>query len=238
MNVQRVVASLSGLAWCATALAGPPPPALFYEQTTQTTVDGRTADPSGRVRVWFAGAKLRMEHLGAGGKTEAVLIVRLDRGKAYRLDPAAKTTWESDLDREQAESQMELGLAGDVVGSGVRTARLRGTRQIAGYVCQGYRLSSEAGYMELWLSEMAPARLESFAGFFEWLGVDQSLEPIMEAVKRLPGFPLETRSRMNVAGRVVETRSTILTLRAEPADAGLFEPTPGYRVEREGIHTP
>jgi len=238
MKVQCVVALLSGLGSVTLGAAPAPPAGLFYEQTTQTTVDGRAADPSGRVHVWFAGAKLRMEHLSASGKAEAVLIVRLDRGKAYRLDPATTTTLESDLEREQAESQMELGLAGDVVGAAVHTTRLQGTRQIAGYVCQGYRLSSDAGHMDLWLSEAAPARLESFAGFFEWLGVDQSLEPIMDAVKRLPGFPLETRSQMNVAGRIVETRSTILALRAEAPDAALFEPPASYRVKREGTDTP
>ena len=53
------------------------------------------------------------------------------------------------------------------------------------------------------------------------------------SIRRLPGFPLQTRSRVEVMGEVQETLSTVTKVSAGPFAAGLFEPPPGYRVETE-----
>lgn len=216
------------------------PPDVYFEQSTVVLEDGRPSGPGVVSRVWYAGRRMRLE---PGNTTDGpALILRIDQGKAYRVDPAAKRAIVVDLERLRARAQMDLSLAGDLMGAGedarVRTSALRETKTIAGHVCRGFRISGASATLDLYVASDLPIGISAFADFLEWSGATQSLAGFVEELRKLPGFPLETRSRVTVLGEVQETVSTITRVKVGPAERRLFEPPPGYRLEPDTEEAP
>jgi hypothetical protein len=160
------------------------------------------------------------------------LVLRLDEGRALRLDPEAKVAAEIDLAALRARSHQDASVASTLIGAedDLRTTQLAGTRTIAGHVCSGYRLRSRAASVELWVAADLP-RASVFADFLEWSGASQALPGLVAAIRELPGFPLETRTRVSVMGESQETVSTVTTIRVGPQPAALFDVPPGWRLE-------
>lgn len=207
---------------------------VYFEQTTITMRDGRAGGPGVVSRVWYAGKRMRME-AGSDPRSPA-LILRLDTGTAYRLDPAHMRAVAIDADRLRARTQMDLAMAGDLMGAeegSARTRPLTAPKTIAGYSCQGYRITAGSTVLDVYVAQGIPVGIEAFADFLEWSGASQALAGILDEVRKLPGFPLETRSRIHVLGEVHETRSTVTKVQVGPHPASLFEPPPGYRVVAE-----
>lgn len=207
---------------------------VYFVQTTATSTDGRPDGPGVASQVWFAGKRMRMEAADALGGP--AFILRLDTGRAYRLDPAAKTAVEIDAERLRSRSQMDLAMAGDLMGAeegSARTAALRTPRTIAGHPCRGFRISSGSAVMDVYVTDRIPVGIAAFADFLDWSGASQALGGLLSELRKLPGFPMETRTRVTVLGKVHETLSTVTKVEAGPQPAALFEPPPGYRVVAE-----
>lgn len=227
--------ALAHAALHALLLAGSAGSEVYFEQTTITSTDGHPAGPGLVSRVWYGGKKMRME---TGDPVSGpALILRLDRGKAYRVDPVEKTAVEIDLARLRARSQMDLALADDLMGGveegRARTSPLATPKTIAGHNCRGFRITAGSAVMHVYVTAEIPLGIEAFTDFLEWSGAAQSLPGLIEEVRKLPGFPLESRSRVTVLGRVQETVSTVTKVRLGPHPPRLFEPPPGYRVLTE-----
>jgi len=207
---------------------------VYFEQTTVSTSRGAAAGPGVASRVWYSGKRMRME---AGDVTRGpAFVLRLDTGRAWRLDPVKKTALAIDLDRLRSQAQMDLAMAGDLMGAeegSARTAPLRARKTIAGYPCQGFRITSGASVMDVYVTDALPVGIDAFADFLEWSGASQSLAGLMAELRRLPGFPLETRSRVTVLGEEHETVSTVTKVKVGPVAAALFERPPDYRLQAE-----
>lgn len=207
---------------------------VYFEQTTVPYAAGRPSGPGVVSRVWYGGQRMRME---AGGVVPApALVLRLDLGKAYRIDPARRTVTVLDAERLRTRGQMDSAMAGDLMGAAdarVTTAELPGERTIAGHRCRGFRVSGGAVVMDLWVTTALPVKMDTFAGFLEWSGAADSLGPFLDEIRRLPGFPLQSRSRITVMGKVHETVATVTRVKAGPHAASLFEPPAGYRMVDE-----
>jgi hypothetical protein len=209
---------------------------MSFEQTTVSTAAGATAGPGVVSRVYYSGRKIRLEAGGAAGGP--AFLLRLDQGRAFRLDPDARRATELDVDRLRAQAQMDASTAGDLLGMGQEAPRprpsaLRGTRTIAGHPCRGYRVRAGTTVMDLWLAEDLPVGIETFAEFLEWTGARASLGGLLDALADLRGFPLETRTRVDVLGDVHETVSTVTRLTLKAPAAALFEVPPGYTLVQE-----
>jgi hypothetical protein len=208
---------------------------VYFEQQTVTSTDGRSAGAGVLSRVWYGGRRMRLEAGDAEGGP--AFILQLDRGKAFRLDPAEKTATEIDLERLRSSAQMDLSVAGDLMGSDEegtgRTAALRTPKTIAGYACAGYRIKTGSAIMDLYVTRDIPLSVESFAELLDWTGASESLRGVLDEVRKLPGFPLETRSRVSVMGKVHETRSTVTKVKVGPLPASLFDVPRDYRVRAE-----
>lgn len=220
--------------------SAPARPDVYFEQSTVVLEDGRPTGPGVVSRVWYAGRRMRLE---PGNTVDGpALILRIDQGKAYRIDPAGKRAVVVDLERLRARAQMDLSLAGDLMGAGedarVRTSALRGTRTIAGHLCHGFRISGPSAVLDLYVASDLPVGISAFADFLEWSGATQSMAGLVEELRKLPGFPLETRSRVTVLGDVQETLSTVTRVKVGPAERRLFEPPPGYRLEPDTEEAP
>jgi hypothetical protein len=164
-------------------------------------------------------------------------VLRLDTGKAYRLDPEQKVAVVIDVERLRARSQMDLSMAGDLMGGAengrVRTAALGIPKTIAGQPCHGYRITAPSVVMDLYVTEAIPVGVDAFADFLEWSGASQSLGALLSEIRQLPGFPMQTRSRITVLGQVHETSSTITRILVGPQPKTQFEVPPDYRLVPE-----
>ena len=87
--------------------------------------------------------------------------------------------------------------------------------------------------VDVWVAEDVPAGPGVFADFLEWSGAAQALGGLVAAVRELPGFPLETRTRVSVLGETQETIVDRHAIRVGPQPAELFEVPAGWRVLRE-----
>lgn len=228
--------------WCSSAalfvlLASSPGPGVYFEQTVVSSTGGPAEGPGVSARVWHGGGgRMRMEAGGAG--EGAALILRLREGQAWRVDPERKTATALDVERLRERSRLDLGLAGQLMGGdeAPRLTELPGAKVIAGYRCRGYRLSAGSAVIELFLTRDLPLGIDAFADFLEWSGASETMAPLLREVRTLRGFPLQTRSRVDVLGEVHETISTVTRVTVGPQKAALFEPPAGYRVIRASPH--
>ncbi len=207
---------------------------VYFEQTTVAREAGRPSGPGVVSRVWYGGHRMRME---AGGVDQApALILRLDEGKAYRVDPGARTVTVIDAERLRTRGQMDSAMAGELMGADnarVKAAPLPGERTVAGHKCRGFRISGGTTVMDLWVTSALPIGIDTFAGFLEWSGAADSLGPFLGEIRALPGFPLQSRTRVTVMGETHETVATVTRIKVGPHAAALFEPPAGYRLVEE-----
>jgi hypothetical protein len=210
-----------------------PAPDLFFEQTTRLRRQDGSAGPGVRSRVWCAGPRMRLEPADAAGHA---LLLRLDEGRAWRLDPEARVATELDVARLRARSHADAAVAAGLMGAPgarLRTTLLEGRRTIAGHPCRAYRIAGGTVAIEAWVAEDLALGAEVFADFMEWSGAAQALPNLVSAIRSLPGFPLETRMRVDVLGTQQETVSTVTAIRVRPVPAERFEIPNGWRIVRE-----
>jgi hypothetical protein len=207
------------------------PQGLYFEQTTRVVTKDATESSGVRSRVWHGERRMRLEAGDLPGGP--ALVLRLDEGRALRLDPEAKVAFEIDPAALRARSHQDASVASTLIGADddLRTTPLAGRRTIAGHVCSGYRLRSRAANVEVWVASDLP-RASVFADFLEWSGAAQALPGLVTAIRELPGFPLETRTRVSVLGQSQETVSTVTKIRVGPQAAELFDVPLGYRLEK------
>lgn len=214
-------------------------PDVYFEQTTLTRADGQPGGPGVSSRVWVSGRRLRLEGEAPGGPA---FLLQLDVGQAFRLDPERKVAIQIDTARLRNRSQMDSSAASDLMGSAaegdVRTVALAAPRTIAGYRCRGYRLSAESLTLDVYMASEVPVGIDAFADLVEWSGASQAMAGFLSEMRKLRGFPLETRARVSVRGQTLETLSTITKVLIGPHPRALFEPPVGWRVEREAPPQP
>jgi hypothetical protein len=210
------------------------PPDVYFEQTTVTRTDGQAAGPGVSSRVWVKGRRLRLE--GETPRGPAFLL-QLDAGQAYRLDPERQVAVRIDMTRLRSRSQMDSSAASDLMGNAaegdVRTVPLALPRTIAGYTCRGFRLTGESLTLDVYVAREVPVGLDAFEGLVEWSGAGEAMAGFLAEMRKLPGFPLESRARVLVRGQTLETVSTITKVLVGPQPSALFDPPAGWRVEVE-----
>jgi len=209
-------------------------PDVYFEQTTVVLEEGRPVGPGVVSRVWYAGPRMRLEPGDA--PNGPALILRIDQGKAYRIDPAQRRVSVLDAERLRTRGQMDSAMAGELMGAEnarVVTTALPGERTVAGHRCRGFRISGGTMVMDLWVTAALPVGIDTFAGFLEWSGAADSLGPFLGEIRRLQGFPLQSRSRVTVMGETHETVATVTRVKVGAHDAGVFEPPAGYRLVEE-----
>jgi hypothetical protein len=216
------------------AAAAPPSRDVSFEQKVTTTVDGHVGRPV-TSRVYWSGRRIRLE---SGDPFDPlVLLVDLGRNRAYRLQGSARQALVVDLDRLRSQAHLEFSTAGDHMEADVedsfRTQALSGRRVIAGYTCEGYQIRGGPTRMDVWIARRVPLDMDLFAEFLEWSGADQSLGGLLPQMRKLPGFPLETRTRVTAGAHVYETQATITSLEIAPIASALLEVPEDYAVEDE-----
>ena len=208
---------------------------LYFEQTTIVYTDGEAAGPGVHTRTWHSGKMIRLE--AGDAPSGSALILRLDLDRAWRLDPSQRIALELDPARLRARSQADAAFAAGLMGGdedgAVRARALEGSRTIAGHTCRGYQLTGPSVRMALWVADDLPVGVDAFADFLEWSGARRSLGGLLAHIRALAGFPLQTRTRVDVLGEIRETVSTVTAIDVGPQPGALFEVPAGWRVEIE-----
>jgi hypothetical protein len=216
------------------ALAPAPVVGLRFEQTTVVRIDGGAQGTGVTSRVYRSGSRLRLE---PGDGEGAALILHLETGKAWRLLPESRTAVVVDLEAVRSQAQMDAAAAAEAMGApeeeSVRTRDLGTRRTVAGRVCQDYRVTGPGVTLDICLDRAAPVGVEAFADFLEWCGAATSLAPVLDAVRGLEGFPMETRYRVKALGRSWETISTLTKVEFGPQPASLFAVPSDFRLVDE-----
>ena len=210
------------------------PGGVYFEQSTVVQAKGRPPGTGVVTRVYYSERKMRLE-AGEPGSGPA-FVLRLDRERAFRLDPEARLAVEVDVWGLKARARTDLAMAGDLMGladARPTTTRLKSPHVVAGFRCPGFRIVAGQTVMDLYVTSDVPVGMDTFAAFLEWTGAAQSLGALLDQIRALPGFPLETRSRVMVQGEPQETLSTITKLKVMELADSLFEVPEGYRVVRE-----
>jgi hypothetical protein len=230
LKLEGVLFSLSLLAAGTADAQG-----VYFEQTTTTFTGGKADGPGVSSRVFHTRDKMRMEP--GGDASGPALVLRLDSGRAFRLDPEQKVAVELDVERLRSRGQIDASVAGDLMGGAeegsARTKPLPGRRTVAGHPCRGYRITAPSLTMDVYLASDLPLGIDAFADFMAWSGADQSMGGVLTELRKLSGFPLETHSKVTVSGQVHETLSSVTKVEVGPQPAALFEPPTGYRVVQE-----
>lgn len=226
---------LSHLPLVLLLLAPARPAEVYYEQRTFVRDEGEEQGPGVLTRVWFAGSRMRMEAGDVPGGP--AFLLRLDRGQAFRLDPERKVALEIDPRRLRARAHLDASVAGDLMGGSeegsARTSVLPAGKTVAGFACRGFRIRAPSLVMDVFVTDALPLTVDAFADFLAWSGASQALSGLLREIRRLPGFPLETRARVTVVGRVRETVSTVTRVKVGPHPPAVFEVPSGYRLEKE-----
>jgi hypothetical protein len=230
LELLLVVAAASGAA--ARAADASSAGGLYFEETTRLVTQGQAPSAGVRSRVWHSARRMRLEAGDTPGGP--ALVLRLDEGRALRLDPEGKLAIELDPAELRARSHQDASVVGSLLGGdqALRTTPIEGRRTIAGHACSGFRLKNRAAVIELWVAGDLPRGAAVFADFLEWSGAAQALPGLVTAIRELPGFPLETRTRVSVLGETQETLSTVTKISVGPLPASLFEVPSGWRVKR------
>jgi hypothetical protein len=118
-------------------------------------------------------------------------------------------------------------------GGTVTTEPLPETKLLGAYRCRGYRLTAGSTVLEVYLTRGIPAGVEAFTDFLEWSGAAQSMAGLINELRKLPGFPLEMRSRVTVMGETHETVSSVSRVKVGPLPDSLFAPPAGWDVVPE-----
>jgi len=221
-------------------LAASPAPGLYFEQTTIVYVDGEPAGPGVRTRAWHSSQGLRLESADMDGGPS--LILRLDLDRAWRLDPGKRLAIELDTTRLRERSQADAALAGSLIGAGepgsVRTRAIAGPRTVAGHACRGFQLRGPSVDMTVWVADDLHVGVDAFADFLEWSGASRSLGGLLDQIRALPGFPLQTHTRVEALGELRETVSTVTVVEVGPQPEERFEVPEGWRVLAEAPADP
>jgi len=215
----------------ALALAAAPA-GLYFEQSTVIYAGGQSLGPGVRTRVWHARGCLRLE--AADVANGPALVLCPSRNEALRLDPEHGVAVRLDPARLRARSQADAAVASGLMGGGeeesVRTRALADRRTIAGHPCRGFRITGPSVQMAVWVAEDLGVGVDVFADFLDWSGAGAALGGLITAIRGLPGFPLETHTRVDVFGDVKETVSTVTAIEVGPQPAELFEVPAGFRL--------
>lgn len=214
-------------------LVAPPAPELYFEQTTIVYLGGQAAGPGVQSRIWHAGDRMRLEAGDQDGGP--ALVLRLDRDEAWRLVPERRAAIPVDVavlrERSQADAAFAAGMMGGNEKGAVRTTPLEGTRTFAGHACRGFRLKGPSVQMVLWVADDLPVGVDAFASFLEWSGASRSLGGLLAEVRKLPGFPLQTHTRVDLLGEIRETVSTVTRIQVGPQPKDAFEVPEGWTLE-------
>jgi hypothetical protein len=216
-----------------TLLAAPKGPGLYYEQVTETLQGGTARGAAVKTRVYSSGRRMRLE--SAEGQGGPALVLQLDAGQAYRLDPERRLAKRVDVARLREQSQLDLSAAGEALGAAVegavRTTALPGRKTVAGRACRSYRIAGPQATLDLYVADLGPSvGVDTFADFLEWSGATLALGSVIEELRKIPGFPLETRARARVHGQDVDVVTTVTKIEVAPQPAALFEVPEGYQI--------
>jgi hypothetical protein len=223
----------SGLWALAGLAAGPGQPAegVYLEQEVTRLALADEPVLQGLQRVWLAPGRVRQELEFDGRRT--LSLFDLEAGTvALAIDPGKKIARLS-LEEYRRLVVMILKDAGFLEkGPSPTVERMPESRQVGEWLAwrhvyrQRGRLAVD---MELWIAKDLGPGMEEYLALLAGLELSGPFGHLPEAMARLDGYPVETRTEQTLEGQRVVSVVRLLKLTRGPIDPQLFQAPEGYR---------
>jgi hypothetical protein len=189
--------------------------------TVRSSIEGLKMDqPPGEVKIWIGGDKLRREE----GDTSYIL--RLDRGKLYIVNHAAKT-------------YTELAVPGDLPQTAVPGTELKvqvtatnETKKIGNWNARKYKVDLSNPGLHLDTTIWASRDIASYQAYGRLAASLAALQPggadWARKMEQIEGFPVLQEADVNMGGSRFRTREELVAVETRDAPAEAYEPPAGY----------
>jgi len=196
------------LVMCAGVQAG-----IYYEQEMKMPAQpGMPAGVSKQV-VYMSGPKMRIEGTTMG--TEAILILRHDKGIVYQLMPAQKVCMEMPIPKPPAQPAGQEPT--------VTVTKTAETKKIGKYTCTRYDAAVSGRTFRFWMTEDVDLGSE-MANYWQTTTRGESPKVGQEMAK-VKGFPI----RMEMPSPQGTIVSTVTTVKKQDVPDSMFEVPEGYQ---------
>lgn len=137
------------------------------------------------------------------------------------------------------KAMMEMGMAmmeGMMGDSEPKVERTGEKKKIGDWNCEKVVMTI-AGQMsmtqEMWVTKNAGIDMNDYLEMSDMLGQAGLIKKFQEEMKKIEGYPVMTKTTMNIMGQNVETESLVQTIREETFAASTFAAPEGY-TKKEG----
>jgi hypothetical protein len=187
--------------------------------------------PDSAMTMTIKGEKARIDLPGS----QMSSIIDLKSGKMYTLDHKQKQVIVMSLD----DLKKAADLSGQEKAQGKPTVTKTGkTETIKGYKCAEYEIKGagpDAAAIRCWITEdVDDAEMAPFQSFGGRMGGFLGLE----GVQKPKGMVMRSESKMNVAGRSVNSSTEVQAIKKGPVAESLFVPPADYKVMEMPKFTP
>jgi hypothetical protein len=187
---------------------------------------GQQAPRQGQVKMWSSADKTRIEQ---NLTRVSAVITRKDLGKRWVINDAAKTYIEQPLappdDAATAALMSAANIQVDIKATG-------NTKKIGEWNCQEYVLTVSGPMpmvMQIWASPDVKIDTASFyAKMSEGPGRNPMMGPMVEKMRTITGYPVQTITKVMMGEQAMEMTSTLQKVSLENIDPALFELPAGY----------
>lgn len=172
-------------------------------------------------------------------------IMDVTSGGMIHIEHKKKKYYETSLEEMQAafgdvQKMLEDNpIMANMLGQAteVSVEKLDGTREVAGYTCQHYRLTiGQKFQFELW----AAPDLEHPQQYYDARKlvhaaagpIASRFDKLYEEMKKIDGFPLYTKTDASMIGINLSVVSEATEVRQGPIDPSVFEPPAGYKKKK------
>lgn len=202
---------------------------LYVEQCVQITVSDGQPTQEMPFKIWVTPDKMRVDQSLAGGIT---IIMRSDLGKIWVIHANRY------MERPLAELQKSAEAASKMLGDANMQIDLKttgNTRKIGEWNCQEYLLSVTGGMpiaLQIWVTPEVKIDSSLYAKMNEAMGANPMMSPILQRMREIPGYPIETVTKVAMGGQVMESTTTVKKISQKKIDPSVFElPTGLTKIE-------
>lgn len=173
----------------------------------------------------------------SGGPESMEMIFDKGASAIYMIDPQAKTYIEITEKDFQAMLQMGMAMMEGMLGKEPPQVTRTGEKAKVGQWDAEKVLVTMSGEMamtiEMWITHDLKIDMDRYFDMAELMGQSGFLKAYKDKLAEIGGFPVRTKSSMNIMGTKVESESTLQTLREETLPAATFRVPEGF-TKKEG----
>jgi len=137
----------------------------------------------------------------------------------------------------QAMMQMGMAMMEGMMGDGAPTVERTGEKKKIGeWNCEKVVMTLTGGMamtQEMWVTTEAGIDMDAYLEMTDMLGQAGMMKKFMDEMKKIEGYPILSKTSMNIMGQNVETESLVQVIKKDTFAASTFAAPEGY-TKKEG----